>query len=85
MQFDWRIEPARLSICSRANGSAWLLGQGAYGMVRTWLTPEYLVRPCFAAGCAAVMRCTDHPWQQFRSDLVYRTWFELPCNYIIML
>ncbi|KAK9811928.1 hypothetical protein WJX73_000424 [Symbiochloris irregularis] len=33
LQLDWKVEPLRIKICQKPNGSYWLLGAGAYGQV----------------------------------------------------
>ena len=33
-KFDWRIEPHRISVCKRPDGSPWQLGVGGYGRAR---------------------------------------------------
>lgn len=41
--FDWRIEPQRLEVCKRPDGSYWKLGGGGYGEV-----PDLFLVPAFS-------------------------------------
>lgn len=58
----WIIAPKELDICTRADGSAWLLGSGTYGKVGVSAPAHFSARDPVPPGIQRNMDKTDGSW-----------------------